>query len=111
MAEGLAFFGTVALIAFFSTLWAARRTVRVRPTASFGRHMGCALLAFPAIAVLLFGVATMLALIDGARIDEPGPGAGMAIFAAVFFLIYALVIGMAVAVPTAAVTLRRLRRG
>jgi hypothetical protein len=109
VAEGIGFFAVTAAVAFFSTLWGARRTVRVRPNASFGRHMACALLAFPTVAVLLFALATMVALVDGAQVHEPGPGAGMAIFAGVFFLIYALVAGMVVAVPTAAIMLRRLR--
>ena len=109
MVEGIAFVAVTAAIAVFVTLWAARRTVRVRPDASFGRHVGCALLAFPAVAVMLFALATAVALVDGARVHEPGPGAGMAIFALVFFLIYALVVGMVVAIPTAAIALRRLR--
>ena len=109
MVEGIAFFAVTAAIAVFVTLWAARRTVRVRPDASFGRHVACALLAFPAVAVMLFALATAVALVDGARVHEPGPGAGMAIFALVFFLVYALAIGAVVGLPTALLAVRASR--
>lgn len=104
------FVAVTAVIACLVTIFAAKRTVRVRSAAPFGRHMMCALLGFPAVALSVFAIATVIALAGGTRPAEPGPGAGMAVFAFVFFLFYALVIGAVVAVPTAAITLRRLRR-
>ncbi|RYY46715.1 MAG: hypothetical protein EOP59_02370 [Sphingomonadales bacterium] len=110
MAEGIGFLLATALLAILVTAWAARRAVARRPQASKSAQVFRALLPFPGLALVLFALATAWTLYgEPARPGETG-GAGMVVFALVFFLLYALVIGAIVGLPTAILAIRGVRQ-
>jgi hypothetical protein len=98
-----------AVAAILVTTFAAWRLVARRPDRSVGSQVMAAALSFPALALVLFVVATVVALV-GASDAPANQGAGMVVFAFVFFLIYALVIGVVIGIPTAIVAVRSFRR-
>jgi branched-subunit amino acid permease len=99
--------GSVVLAGLVTVL-TAKRVVRRSPGASPGRQVMLASLGFPALAVVVFAAAVAVTLL-GPQADEPGGSTGMVVFAMVFFLVYALVIGAAVGIPTAIVAVRSFR--
>lgn len=68
-----------------------------------------AALSVPLLSVVLFAIAVLTALADGPGAAERGT-VGMVIFSMVFFLLYALVAGLAIGIPTAVISVRMLRR-
>lgn len=111
MAEGIGFALGVAIAAILVTVFAAKRIVRKRPAASSGAQVARAMLAFPAVATGLFVLATIWTIYVA-----PDPGGhdgvtGMVVFAMVFFLFYALVIGAIVSLPAAILAVRSARAG
>jgi hypothetical protein len=96
-----------ALAAAAVTALAAWLLVTYRSASSATAQTIGAALSFPALAILLFVVATLVALAgaDG----RPGNDPGMPIFAMAFFLFYALFIGAAIGIPTAIVAVRAFR--
>lgn len=109
MAEGIGFALAVALFAIFVTVFAAKRAVKRRPEASSGAQIFRALLAFPAVATGLFALAVLWTFYVAPAPPEPGGSTGMVVFAMVFFLFYALVIGAVVSVPAAILAVRSAR--
>lgn len=99
--------GTIVVAALVTVL-AAWWLVRRSPGTTAARQVMLASLSFPAVAVLLFAIATAHTLL-GSQVQEPGGTVGMVVFALVFFLVYALVIGVVVGIPTALVAVRALR--
>jgi len=95
----------VLLVTVLTAWWLVRRS----PGASSSRQVMLASLSFPALAIVGFVLATAVTLL-GAQPQEPGGGAGMVVFALVFFLFYALVIGVAVGIPTAIIAIRAFRK-
>lgn len=91
------------------TLAAARWVVGHWPAASFGSQVFRAAAAFPLLAAVLFAVATAVTLAGAARSGRPDLDPGMPIFAAVFFLFYALCVGGMVGLPTAFIAVRLFR--
>jgi hypothetical protein len=98
-----------AVAAALVTVLAARLLVARRPDRPAGSQIMGAALSFPALAIILFAVATTVALV-GASDAPANQGAGMAVFAMVFFLFYAVVVGAVVGIPTAIVAVRLFRR-
>lgn len=95
---------TIAVTAFAAWLLVTRR-----PDASATAQTIGAAMSFPALAIGLFVIATVVALVGAA--DAPrNQGAGMVVFAFVFFLFYALVIGAVIGIPTAMLSVRAFRR-
>lgn len=100
--------GSIVAAALVTTL-AAWLLVTRRPDRPARSQMVAAAASFPALAIGLFVVATAVALI-GASDAPANQGAGMAVFAMVFFLFYALVIGAVIGIPTAIIAVGRFRR-
>ena len=63
----------------------------------------------PLLSVVLFTVAVLVTLVDASSVPERGT-VGMVIFSMVFFLLYAVVAGLVVGIPTAMIAIRALRR-
>jgi hypothetical protein len=97
------------IAAVLVTMLAAWLLVTRQPDRPASSQIMRAALSFPALATLLFVVATTVALV-GARDAPANQGAGMAVFAMVFFLFYAIVVGVIVGIPTAIVAVRLFRR-
>ncbi|RYD55479.1 MAG: hypothetical protein EOP60_06125 [Sphingomonadales bacterium] len=109
MAEGVGFLLATALIAIFVTAFAAKLAVKRRPRASRGAQVLRALWAFPGLALALFAVATVWTIYGAPDPSGDTGVTGMVVFAFAFFLIYALVIGAIVGVPTAILAVRNAR--
>lgn len=90
------------------TALAAWLLVMHRPALSAGGQIVRAAMSFPLVAALFFIVAVAVAL-TGAADAPPNQGAGMAVFAMVFFLVYAVAVGAVVGIPTAILTVKALR--
>ncbi|MES2987835.1 MAG: hypothetical protein V4808_08005 [Pseudomonadota bacterium] len=99
----------VALFAIVVTVFAAKRGVRRRPHASSGAQVMRALFAFPGLALLLFALAVVWTLYGANDPSGDRNAAGMVVFAMVFFLLYALVIGGIASVPAAILAVRSAR--
>jgi hypothetical protein len=99
--------GSAAAAAAVTAL-AAWLLVMHRPTLSATGQILRAAISFPIVAALFFVVATAVAL-TGAADAPPNQGAGMAVFAMVFFLFYAIAVGAVIGVPTAILTVKALR--
>ena len=98
-----------AIATAFVTWLAAKFIVARSPQASSASQVTRAALAFPALSVVLFVIATVVTL-AGDTTGERGT-AGMVVFAMVFFLFYALFVAAVVGIPTAILAVRSLRRG
>ncbi|MFZ2995286.1 hypothetical protein [Sphingobium sp.] len=98
-----------ALLAVLLTVGVCRYGARRWPGMSGRRHVLVSASAFPMLAVLAFVVAVVVTLAQASP-QEPGGSVGMVIFAMVFFLFYALCIGVLVGIPTAIIMRRVLRR-
>jgi len=82
--------------------------VTQRPALSAGTQMLVAAMSFPLVALALFVVGVVVAL-TGAADAPPNQGAGMAVFAMGFFLLYAVAVGAVVGTPLAILLVRALR--
>ena len=91
------------------TIAAAWLLERRRPAAAPRAQIWAAACSFPVLSCLLFvlAVANTLAF---PPTDQPGDPRGMVIFAMLFFLVYALVAGFAIGLPTAFLAIRYFRR-
>ena len=99
-----------AVLAMLVTLGSARWLTLHAPGRSASSQVWLSALSFPLLALILFVLAVAVSLIGIARgPDIPGQSEGMVIFAMVFFLIYALVIGAVIGLPTALVAVRMFR--
>ena len=104
------FFIGSAIAAFLVTTLAARTIVLRWPGASLSSQVIGSALSFPVLALALFAVATVWTLIQGRQLTEPGGSTGMVVFALVFFLLYAVVVGAIVGIPTAIAMVRMFRQ-
>lgn len=98
-----------ALVALFVTLAAARLVVSRWPELGFGSQVFRAALAFPVLAAAAFAIAVAVTLAQPRPASRPDLDPGMPVFALVFFLLYALVVGGVVGLPTAWVAVRSFR--
>ena len=98
-----------ALAAVLVTLAAARLVVSRWPGLPFGSQVFRAAMGFPLLAALLFAIAVLVTLAQSAPANRPDLDPGMPIFALVFFLFYALVIGAVIGWPTAYFAIRSFR--
>lgn len=93
-----------ALLAILMSFGAAKLSVNRWPDLSAKRHVLVAASAFPLLALLAFALMVFITL-AGPQPQEPGGTTGMVVFAMVFFLVYALVVGL----PSAWIAVRMLR--
>ena len=97
-----------ALLATILTIGVGRYSARRWPGMSGRRHVLVSASAFPMLAVLIFVGAVVVTLAQASP-QESGGSVGMVIFAMVFFLFYALCVGVLVGVPTAIIIRRAMR--
>lgn len=79
------------------------------PAGSRTAHVLLSAASFPALATLLFAIATFYTLVIAERPSEPGGTTGMVVFSMVFFLFYAVAIGVVIGLPTALLAVRAFR--
>ena len=104
------FIAASVIVAILVTLGSARWLTTHAPAKSAFSQVMLATLSFPAATFLLFVIAVCAILVGISRgPDVPGQSAGMPIFALVFFLFYAWVVGAVVGLPTAIVAVRMFR--
>ncbi|PSJ38520.1 hypothetical protein [Allosphingosinicella deserti] len=104
------FFIGSAIAAFLVTTLAARTIVLRWPGVSLSTQVIWSALSFPILALALFALATVWTLVQSRQLTEPGGSTGMVVFAMVFFLLYAAVIGAVVGIPTAIAMVRMFRQ-
>lgn len=97
-----------ALLAVGVTIAAAWLILRMKPNIGRGAHLLFSLISFPLLSGILFVLGLAIALLSST--GQPAGAVGMPIMALTFFLFYALVIGAALAIPTALVAVMALRR-
>ena len=90
------------------TTLAAKLVTAFRPGMGQGAQIAVAAASTPVLAVLIFIAVVVLSLSGISSPSERNAG-GMVVFASIFFLLYELVAGAVVGVPTAILAVRAFR--